>query len=226
MTRTELLGRLQYTNVRADATEAQIREHCETAARYGFQAVMLQPCWVKLARGLLHGTGVLVATAIAYPLGGETTGMKVGLAQQAVGLGADELDFQPNIGFLLSGMLREFSDEIRAVVSAAEGRPVKAMLEFGFLAELERARAVALAEEAGVAYVKNSSGVGPGGSPATPEEIRFIRQHLTGRARIKASGQIRSYAEAVALIEAGAHLIGSSAAASIADGGSESACSY
>ena len=149
MTRTELLGRLQYTNVRADATEAQIREHCETAARYGFQAVMLQPCWVKLARGLLHGTGVLVATAIAYPLGGETTGMKVGLAQQAVGLGADELDFQPNIGFLLSGMRREFSDEIRAVVSAAARcRPGRGGRR-GVCEELQRGRSGRLAGDAG-----------------------------------------------------------------------------
>jgi len=218
VTREELIGRLQYTNVRADATRADIQAHCETAARYGFQAVMLQPCWVELARDILRGTAIHVATAICYPMGGETTAMKTALAREVVRLGADEFDFQPNIGMLRSGMHREFLEEIRAIVEAANGRSTKSMSEFGFLDEQQRVLAITLAEEGGVDYVKNSSGVGPGGSPATPEMIRFMRAHLTGKARIKASGQIRGYAQTLALLEAGAHLVGTSAAPSIADG--------
>jgi deoxyribose-phosphate aldolase len=218
MTQAELIGRLQYTNVRANATLADIRTHCETAARYGFQAVMLQPCWVELARSILGGTKVSVATAICYPMGGETVAMKTALAREVVRLGADEFDFQPNIGLLRSGLRREFLEEIRAIVEAADGRSTKSMSEFGFLNEEERVLAITLAEEGGVDYVKNSSGIGPGGSPATPEVIRFMRAHLTGKARIKASGQIRSYSQTLALIEAGAHLIGTSAAPAIADG--------
>jgi len=218
MTREELIGRLQYTNVRADATLADIRAHCETAGRYGFQAVMLQPCWVELARSILRGTKVNVATAICYPMGGETVAMKTALAREVVRLGADEFDFQPNIGLLRSGLRREFLEEIRAIVEAAAGRSTKSMSEFGFLNEEERVLAVTLAEEGGVDYVKNSSGIGPGGSPATPEVVRFMRAHLTGKARIKASGQIRTFAQTLALLEAGAHLIGTSAAPAIADG--------
>ena len=218
MTREELIGRLQYTNVRADATLADIRAHCETAARYGFQAVMLQPCWVELARDILRGTAIHVATAICYPMGGETVAMKTALAREVVRLGADEFDFQPNIGLLRSGLRREFLEEIRAIVEAAGERSTKSMSEFGFLNEEERILAITLAEEGGVDYVKNSSGIGPGGSPATPEVIRFMRAHLTGKARIKASGQIRSYPQTLALLEAGAHLIGTSSAPAIADG--------
>jgi len=218
LTRSELTKRLQYTDVRPAASKADIRLHCEIAANYGFHAVMLQPCWVGMAREILRGSGVKVATAIAYPLGGETSAMKAALAREAIGLGADEFDFQPNIGFLRSRMLREFVEEIRMVVAAADGRPVKSMSEFGFLSEEEKALAVTMAEEAGVAYVKNSSGVGPGGSAATPEDIRFIKRHLTGKARVKASGQIKSSTQALGLFEAGADLIGTSAAVAIADG--------
>ena len=217
---------LQYTNVQPDATRADIRIHCETAAEYGFQAVMIQPCWIGLAREILQGAGTRVASAVAYPMGGETTAMKVLLVREVVRLGADEFDFQPNTGFLKSGMASEFLEEVRQVVAAAEGRPVKSMSEFGYLNREERSLAVRLAEEGGVAYVKNSSGIGPGGSPATVEEIRFIRDLLTGRAKIKASGGIRSYPQAVAMLEAGAHLIGSSAAPAIAGGGASGGAVY
>ncbi len=218
MDRTELLSKLQYTNVRADATREDILRHCETAARYGFQAVMLQACWIALARDILRGTAVRVATAVAYPMGGETTAMKVALVREIVRLGADEFDFQPNIGWLRSGMLEDFEEEIRQIVAAGEGRPAKAMCEFGFLREEQQILCMTLAVQAGVSHVKNSSGVGPGGSPATPEVIRFMKGHLHARARIKASGGIREHAQAVALLEAGADLLGTSAAPAIADG--------
>jgi deoxyribose-phosphate aldolase len=212
--------------VRPDALREDIRRHCETAAEYNFQAVMLQPCWIGMAREILRGTGVNVATAIAYPMGGETASMKAALAREVVRLGADEFDFQPNIGFLRSRMLDEFREEIRAIVCVADGRAVKSMSEFGFLTDEEKILAITLAEEAGVTYVKNSSGVGPGGSPATTEAIRFIRKHLTGVARIKASGRIQTFAQAIALIDAGADLIGTSVAPAIADGPCAQPVSY
>lgn len=226
MTQQTLAGRLQYTNIAANATQQMIEHHCETAAKYQFNAVMIQPCWIEIAREILRGTGVRVATAIAFPLGGETTKMKVSLAREVIAFGADEFDFQPNIGFLRSRMLREFTDEIRLIVEAAEGRPTKSMSEFGFLSEEERILCITLAEEAGVAYIKNSSGVGPGGSPATPDEISFIRRHIKGRARIKASGGIKSYEQVEALVKAGADLIGSSAAVEIINGVTAGTAAY
>jgi deoxyribose-phosphate aldolase len=221
-----LANKLQYTNISAGASRQTIQRHCETAAEYGFHAVMIQPCWISLAREILRGTHVRVASAIAYPLGGETTTMKVALAREVVALGADEFDFQPNIGFLRSQMLEEFVHEIRLIVEAADGRPTKSMSEFGLLTEAEKILCIRLAEEVGVTYVKNSSGVGPGGSAATPEEIGFIRSHLLGRARIKASGGIRSYQQASALVQAGADLIGTSAAPEIVNHTSSTYVAY
>jgi deoxyribose-phosphate aldolase len=212
---SEIASRLQYTNIQANATRDQIVAHCTVGADCSFHAVMLQPCWVPLARDMLRGTGVRVASAIAYPLGGETTAMKVGLARELAKIGVDEFDFQPNIGFLLSGMESDFVNEIRAVVEAADGRSVKCMSEFGFLTDQQKIRCLRLAEEGGVSYVKNSSGVGPGGSPASPEVIRFMRRHISDATRIKASGQIRTREQVVSLIEAGADLVGTSAAPAI-----------
>lgn len=226
MTTAELAKRIQFTLVRADATAADIRRHCEAASQAAVQGVMIQPCWVRLAREILAGSGLRVATAVAYPMGGETTDMKVALMREAVRLGADEIDFQPNIGFLRSGMLEEFAAEIRMVVAAADGRPVKSMSEFGFLNEEQRRLCVEIAEECGVAQIKNASGIGPGGSPATVEDIRFIRRHLKGRAGVKASGGIRSRAQAEALIAAGADLLGTSAALEILAGSEAASADY
>ena len=218
ITTSELAKKIQYTNVRADATRDEIVRHCELAAEFGFHAVMLQPCWVPLARELLKGSLVRIATAICYPMGGETTEMKTTMARMVMDLGADEFDFQPNIGYLKSGMFEEFSREIIKVVIHAGGRPVKLMSEFGFLTMEERRLCVILGEKAGVAYIKNSSGVGPGGSAATVEDIRLIKSYITGKTKVKASGQIRSYDQAIALIEAGADLLGTSAGPEIITG--------
>ena len=203
MKTSELAKKIQYTNVRAEATRSEIRQHCETALEYGFQGVMIQPCWVTLAQEILKSSSLVVASAIAYPMGGDTTEMKVRAAREIVRLGVDEFDFLPNIGYLRSGMLGEFEGEIRQVVKAAGGRPVKSMSEFGFLTREQRIDCITLAERAGVAYVKNSSGIGPGGSPAAPKDIRFIKEHLSGTAKIKASGGIKSYSQAVSLLQAG-----------------------
>jgi len=221
-----IASRIQYTNVQANATRADIVRHCEIALDYQFDAVMLQPCWISLSLDILEGSSIKTATAVAYPMGGETTRMKVQLAREVIQLGADEFDFQPNIGFLLSGMLQEFENEIRAVVHAAEGRSVKVMSEFGFLSREDQIRCMRIAEDAGVSYVKNSSGVGPGGSAATPEVIAFMRSYLSPSTRIKASGGIKSYVQAVALLEAGADLLGSSAGPAIAMGVAASAEGY
>jgi len=212
-----LAGRIQYTNVAADASESTIRKHCTVAAANKFQAVMIQPCWIPLAQEILRGTRVHIATAVAFPLGGETTAMKIALLREVIRLGADEVDFQPNIGYLKSGMPARFRAEIAALVEAAEGRPLKSMSEFGYLNEQERILCITLAEEAGVAFVKNSSGVGPGGSAATVEDIRFMKAHLS-RARIKASGKVRTYQQAIDLLDAGADLLGTSAAPEIVRG--------
>ena len=216
MSNDELASHIQFTNVRPESTRDAIIAHLETCARYKFNAAMIQMCWVPLAREVLRGTGVKVATCIGLPMGGESLHAKIGLIRECVALGADEIDYEPNMGFYLSGMYDEFREEAAAIVRAADGRPVKAMLEFGFLkTEDDRRHAARLIDEGGVPWIKQSSGWGAGGIAATPEDIRLLRETVSERCKVKASGQVNSFAKAVAVFDAGAEMIGTSGAPAI-----------
>ena len=176
---------------------------------------MIGPCWVPLAREILRGTGVKVATAVAFPMGNDSVWSKVAQVRDVLAQGADEVDFMPNIGFLLSGMHDEFRDEISYIVRAADGHVVKAMLEFGLLPTVELKRLAAqLADEAGVHWVKQSSGWGKGGIPASAADVQLLRETVK-RARVKASGQVNTEARALEMFNAGAELLGTSGAQGI-----------
>ncbi len=218
MTNRELASHIQYTNVKPNATRDEIVTHLRLSAEYGFNAAMIGMCWVPLAVTALKGTGVSVATCIGLSMGHESLHAKVAMLRECWALGAQEVDYEPNMGFLLSGMYDEFREEAAALVRAAEGRPIKTMLELGYLkSEAEVRQAAALLEEAGMPWIKNSSGVGPGSVPATPENIALLRASVSSRVRVKGSGKIDSYEKAVALLEAGAELLGTSAAPQIID---------
>jgi deoxyribose-phosphate aldolase len=218
-TKEELASRIQFTNIRPNATKAEILKHLETCARYKFNAAMVQMCWVPMAREVLQGTGVKVATCIGLPMGGESLHAKIGLIRECLALGADEVDYEPNMGFYLSGMYDEFREEAAQLVRAAEGHPVKAMLEFGFLrTEADRRHAARLIDEGGVPWIKQSSGWGEGGIPATVQDIRLLRETVSPRCKVKASGKVNTYEKAIAMFEAGAEMIGTSSAPQIIDG--------
>ena len=159
----ELAKYLQFTNVRPDATRADMLHHAELSLQYGFQASMVSMCWVPLVCEVLRGSPVRVATCIGLGLGHESLHAKVAMIRECLALGADEVDFEPNMGFFLSGMHAEFQEEAAQIVRAAAGAPVKAMLELGYIkADDQRRLAARLLDEAGVPWVKNSSGWGPG----------------------------------------------------------------
>ena len=142
---------------------------------------------------MLRGSASHVATAIAFPSGNETTAMKVALVREVLALGVRDLDFTSNTGFLLSGMYDAFAQDLRAVAgaAAAEGAQTKVIIEFGLLPNPAlRRRAAELAVEAGVTYLKQSSGFSKG-IPATPEDVAFLKQVVGERARVKASGRDR-----------------------------------
>ena len=210
MSNEELAAHIQYTNVRPEATRQDIITHLEACMQYKFNAPMIQMCWVPLAREVLRGSGVHVATCIGLPMGGESPHAKIALIRECVALGADEIDYEPNMGYFLSGMYDEFRQEGADIVRAAEGRPVKAMLEFGFLkTEDDKRHAARLIDEGGVHWVKQSSGWGAGGIPATVEDVRLLRATVKN-ARVKASGKVNSYERAIEMFEAGAEMIGTS----------------
>jgi deoxyribose-phosphate aldolase len=227
MSNEELASHIQYTDIRPQLTRSDVIAHLETCARYKFNAAMIQMCWVPLAREVLRGAGVNVATCIGLPMGGESLHAKIGLIRECVALGADEIDYEPNMGFYLSGMYDEFREEAAAIVRAAEGHPVKAMLEFGFLkTEAERRHAARLIDEGGVPWIKQSSGWGAGGIPATAEDIRLLRETVSERCKVKASGKVNTFARAVEVFDAGAELIGTSSAPLILQRGEGSLGNY
>jgi deoxyribose-phosphate aldolase len=216
-----IAAHIQYTNVNPELTRHGLLEHLSTCLRYHFQAAMISPCWISLAKDTLAGTGIRIATTVNFPQATDTTAMKVAVARLVAKEEADELDFPPNPTFLLSGMEEEYFNEIAAVCRAAheEGLIVKAMLEFGYLPSVElKARATRLASDAGVDWVKNSSGWGKGGAPATVEDVRILKANVTGKCRIKVSGKVNSLEKMKALFEVGAELVGTSSGLAILEG--------
>lgn len=210
MTRSEIAQKIQQTLVRPDATRDEILQLCDDCIAYQFNGAMIAPIWLPLVVERLKGSGVTICTALGYPMGGMTSLAKAFEVRDVMVRGAQQIDFMPAIGFLKSGQYQEFQQDIRTVVDAAEGIPIKVMLEFGMLTADEKIKAAELAIEAGVTYLKNSSGWGQGGQ-ATVEDIRLLSQISQGRALVKASGGIRTWEHAQALVEAGAVLLGTSA---------------
>jgi deoxyribose-phosphate aldolase len=209
----ELAARIQSTLVSNRVTRAQWEQHVADCLRYRFQAAMVPAAWVRGTAEKLGGTGIVVASWIDMPFGTMTSRGKAAEARALVELGADEIDLMPNVGFLLSGMENAYREDIRGVVEAAGGRPVKVMLEMPLLDAAQIERAVALAVEAGVAFLKNASGGAVGA--ATPEQIRLLRRLAPPHVRVKASGGIKTARQVLELVAAGADLVGASAGVEI-----------
>lgn len=216
---------IQHTKITAGMTRSELIEHCEQAARHGFDAAMIAASWVPLAVEVLRGTGVKVASALDFPtVGVMTSAGKAAEARAIVEAGAEQLDMGVQIGWLKSGMEREFAADIAGVVAA--GIPVKVMLELPLLTSAERDRAITLAIDAGAAYLKNASSGAV--EVANPESVRYLVERSQG-VKVKASGRITTLAQAVSLLDAGAVLLGTSSGVDIVTGaasGSDAGASY
>ena len=212
----ELARHIQHTLVTAECTEADIVAHAEACAEHGFDAAMVAAPWVETAVRALQGTGVQVASAVAFPMGMVTTRGKVAEAVSLVERGAAQLDIGVSVGVLRSGDHRRFRDDIAAVVAAVAPAPVKVMLELPLLTPEQRDQAVDAAVDAGVAYVKNASSGAVG--RATPEDIAYLRERAPSSVKVKASGGIKTAEQVRALIDAGADLVGTSSSVSIVTG--------
>lgn len=206
-------ARIQHTLIATGTTRDQLIAHCRECLEYGFDAAMIAGNWLPEARTVLAGSRVKLAAAIDFPLNQMTTAGKVAEARALVEAGAHEIDILVNIGWLRSGMEREFRDDIAAVVQAARPAAIKVMLELPMLTPEQRERAVALSVETGVAWVKNASSGAV--ETASPAAIRFLRERVPSTVGVKASGGIKSWDQVVGLLEAGAGLCGSSAGIAI-----------
>lgn len=204
---------IDHTNLKPFAVKADIEKLCREAREYDFASVCVNPCNVKLAKALLEGSDVMTCTVIGFPLGQNTTAIKVAETKQAYIDGCDEFDMVINVGRLKDGEADYVRDEIAAVVAAAQGKTVKVIIETGLLTDDEKALATRLSCEAGAAFVKTCSGVSAG--VATVEDIELMKKNVSGNVKLKASSGIKSYATAKALIDAGAERLGTSSGAVI-----------
>ena len=204
---------IDHTNLKPDVSQETIRQLCLDASKWNFASVCVNPCNVSLAKDLLKDTDVMVCTVIGFPLGQNTTAIKVAETEDAYSLGCDEFDMVINVGKLKDGCYDYVRDEIAAVVAAAKGKTVKVIIETGLLTDEEKAITTRLSCEAGANFVKTCTGVSAG--VATVEDIRLMKKNLSGDVKLKASAGIRTYVDAIALIEAGADRLGTSAGIAI-----------
>jgi deoxyribose-phosphate aldolase len=209
---------IDHTLLKPDATRAQIEKHCQEAAQYGFASVAINGCWVKLASDLLKDSGVKVDVTVGFPLGAGTTLAKMFEAEQSIMAGAGEVDMVINVGAAKSGLWDFVRDDIAGVLSACRKDkrktvPLKVILETSLLTDDEKRRVCEICKEVGVDFVKTSTGFNGGG--ATVADIRLMRETVGPTMGVKASGGVRTKADALAMLEAGATRIGTSAGVAI-----------
>ncbi|WNC60673.1 deoxyribose-phosphate aldolase [Thermosynechococcus sp. QS41] len=202
----DLAPYIDHTQLDPLATTAEIERCCAEAEQWKFTAVCVMPVWVKTAVQLLHRTPVKVCTVIGFPSGAHTSATKLYEAQEAVDSGATELDVVLNLGWLKEGNTEAVYRDI-AQICAETGVTVKAILETTVLTEEEKQLAVDICLDAGVAFLKTSTGWRGG---ATVADVRLLKRLSRDRVGIKASGGIRTREQALELINAGATRLGTS----------------
>ncbi|MCB1246489.1 MAG: deoxyribose-phosphate aldolase, partial [Acidimicrobiia bacterium] len=206
--RNSLASVIQHTLIAVGTTRDQVIAHAEECVTYGFDAAMVAGSWVAETAAVLRGTDINVASALDFPtVGVMTSAGKAAEAAELVRLGAQQLDIGVQIGWLKSGDYAAFRDDIAGVVDA--GVPVKVMLELPLLTEDERTAAIELSIEAGARYLKNASSGQI--EVANPTSIRYLADRAPEGVLVKASGGITSRDQVLALLDAGASLVGSSA---------------
>lgn len=208
---------IDHTNLKSTATFGDIERLCEEARKYGFYSVCVNPYYVSLCKRLLSGTDVKVCTVIGFPLGATTTSTKVFETEETLKMGCDEFDMVINVGMLKSGKDDHVMQDIRQVVEAAKDRTVKVIIETGLLTDEEKMRACRLASQAGAHFVKTCTGMTQG--KALVEDIDIMKKNIVPGVKIKASGGIRTYEDAIKLIEAGSDRIGTSSGVEIVNNG-------
>lgn len=201
---------IDHTLLRPIGTTNDIRKLCTEAVEYGMAAVCIFPSYIPMARDLLKNSRVKIATVIAFPFGVTFTEIKEAEMRASAARGGDEMDFVINIAALKSGDDKSIEEEMHYLIAKARnlGVHTKFIIETGYLTDDEKVRACKIANRVKPDFMKTSTGYGPSG--ATVEDVRLMRSNLLPEIQIKAAGGIRSHAEAMRMLQAGASRLGTS----------------
>lgn len=201
---------IDHTALKPNTNKESILKLIAEAKTYDFASVCVNPCWVALAHQELKNTDVKVCTVIGFPLGANTTEVKVFETKDAIEKGAQEIDMVINIAMLKDKEYDYVENEIHQIVEAAKDKAiVKVIIETCLLTDEEKIKACELSQKAGANFVKTSTGFSTGG--ATVHDIALMRKTVGAEMGVKASGGVHTYEEALAMVEAGATRIGASA---------------
>lgn len=209
---------IEHTLLKATATIDEILKLCDEAVEYGFYGVCVNPSFVKHAAERLRGSQVKIVSVVGFPLGATTQYIKARESTELVKMGADEIDMVIHIGMLKSKEYIYVYEDIRSVVEACEGKPVKVIIETCYLTDEEKIAACVISELAGASFVKTSTGFGSAG--ATVQDVHLMKW-CSEKLSVKASGGIRDFNQAVELMRAGASRIGTSSSIKIISEGVE-----
>ncbi|MGH2271511.1 deoxyribose-phosphate aldolase [Anaerohalosphaeraceae bacterium U12dextr] len=219
-TKAQLAKCIDHTLLNPTATEQHIRQLCAEAIQYGFYSVCVMPRWVEVCADILHETGIKVCTVTGFPIGADYSRVKAFQADLAIAAGADEIDMVADLAAIIAGDENYLLNDIRTVLRPCQSvRPfvtLKVIIESAALTTDQIIFACKVAQTAGADYVKTSTGLHPAGG-ATVEHVQLMAQSAP-KCKIKAAGGIRTAADALAMIEAGASRIGASKSIDIIQG--------
>lgn len=206
---------IDHSLLRPELTLDEVRAGCETALSYDVASVCARPADVSLCREILAGSDVEVGTVVGFPHGANATATKVAEVSRALADGATELDMVLNIGWLRSGELDRVTEDIRAVVDAANGNVVKVILENAYLDREQKIQGCQAVEAAGAHYVKTSTGFAPSG--ATLDDVRLMRATVSERVKVKCAGGVRTLDALFEMRAAGVDRSGATTTAAMLD---------
>ncbi len=204
---------IDHTVLAANATQDKIEKFCAEAKEWHFASVCVNTCWTAFCAKQLQGSGVNVCSVVGFPLGAMSTKAKAYEAKCAVEDGATEIDMVINVGWLKDGKDDLVENDIREVKKACSGKLLKVIIETCLLTDEEKVRACKLSVKAGADYVKTSTGFSTGGAKA--EDVALMRKTVGPNIGVKASGGIRTYDDAMKMVDAGASRLGCSAGIAI-----------
>ncbi len=213
LSKLELAKYIDHTLLKPEATKLQIQNLCEEALKYNFYAVCINSSHLQTAKEILRKSQVKIASVVGFPLGACDSNVKKFEAKKAIDSGAHELDMVIHLGAIKSEDWLYVEQEIKDIILISQGQPVKVIFETHMLTDAEKIKLCQICTSTGVTFVKTSTGFLGGG--ATISDVQLMKSHIGPKVLVKASGGVRDYATAIAMIDAGASRIGTSAGVAI-----------